>query len=281
MDRIEGTSAVVIGGGSGIGRGTCLALANAGARVVVADIDHRAAEAVATELMDGGATAIAAHVDGTDRESLGELADTAQATFGSIHVFANNVGVVVDAPLIDSTEEQWGWVVEFNLMSIVRGVSVFAPRLRHDEDAHIVNTASMAALFAGTPDQVGGLHLGLYTATKHAILGYTETLRAELAPAGIGVSVLCPGLVDSNLMATSMRNRPERYGGPQEVGSTAGMIAGAMSQQDAGEVVVKGIVGNRLHILTHPDMQTIVDARHDALVEDFAFFRDRPAVSGP
>ena len=273
MDDLEGRHAVVVGGGSGVGRGTSVALARAGARVVVADIDLGSAETVAAELTAGGGSAVAVTVDGTDRESLGALAGDAERTFGPINVFANNVGVIVDAPLVEATEQQWGWVIEFNLMSIVRGAGVFAPRMAHGGGAHIVNTASMAALFAGTPDMVGGVHLGLYTATKHAVLGYSEILRAELAADGIGVSVLCPGMVDSNLMATSLRNRPDRHGGPEEVASTAGRASAGMSQEEAGEVVVKGILGNRFHILTHPAAQAIVDARHDALVADFDFFR--------
>ncbi len=273
MDSVDGRTAVVVGGGSGVGRGTCLALNRAGARLAVADIELHAAESVADELRRAGGDALAVHVDGTDRDSLGALADTTEAAYGSIDVFANNVGVIVDAPLVEATEQQWAWVIEFNLMSIVRGVSVFAPRMIHDDGAHIVNTASMAALFAGTPEMVGGVHLGLYTATKHALLGYSEILRSELAADGIGVSVLCPGLVDSNLMATSLRNRPDRYGGAEEISPITSVVPGAMSQEDAGAAVVKGIVGNRLHILTHPESQPIVDARHAALVADFEFFR--------
>jgi len=275
MDRIDGSNAVVVGGGSGVGRGTCVALARAGARVVVADIELDAAESTAAAIVSAGGEAVALHVDGTDTDSLSALADSAEASFGAVNVFANNVGVIVDVPLVEATEQQWAWVLDLNLMSIVRGVNVFAPRMRHGEGAHIVNTASMAALFAGKPLQVGGVHLGLYTATKHAILGYSEILRSELAPAGIGVSVLCPGLVASNLMATSLRNRPERHGGPVPTESTAAAPPGSMAPEDAGEFVVRGILGDRLHILTHPEAQPIVDARHATLLDDFAFFRDR------
>ena len=275
MDTIEGRGAVVVGGGSGVGRGTCVALARAGARVVVADIEIDAAEATAAEIRSAGGAARAAAVDGTDELSLRSLADKAEAELGRIDVFANNVGVIVDAPLVDATEEQWAWVIELNLMSIVRGVRVFAPRLRHGEGAHIVNTASMAALLALPPEMVGGVHLGLYTTTKHALHGYSEILRNELAPDGIGVSVLCPGLVASNLGATSMRNRPERHGGPVAAENPAEPVPGSMDPATAGEFVVDGILGNRLHILTHPESQPLVDARHAALVDDFEYARER------
>ena len=274
MDTIEGRGAVVVGGGSGVGRGTCLAIARAGGRVMVADIEGDAAETTAREIVAAGGEAVAATVDGTEEDSLRALADRAEAELGRVDVFANNVGVVVDAPLVEATEAQWAWVIELNLMSIVRGVRVFAPRMSHGHGSHIVNTASMAALLALPPPMVGGVHLGLYTTTKHALLGYSETLRNELAPDGIGVSVLCPGLVASNLGATSMRNRPARHGGPVPTDNPGSTPPGAMDPAEAGEYVVRGILGNRLHILTHPESQPLVDARHDVLLDDFAHARE-------
>jgi NAD(P)-dependent dehydrogenase (short-subunit alcohol dehydrogenase family) len=270
MKLTPDTTAIVIGGGGGIGRGTALGLASRGVRCVIADIELDSAQAVAAELVAGGTDALAVRVDATDVDSLAELAERAEARFGPVHVLSNNVGVIVDVPLLEATEQQWGWVVEFNLMTIVRACSVIVPRIRaHGGGGHVVNTASMAALFASTPQQVGGVRLGLYTTTKHAILGYSETLRGELAPDGIGVSCLCPGMVDSNLLATSLRNRPERYGGAEQAGDTTGLIPGAMAQEDVGPYVVAGIEGDRLHILTHPgESRAIVEARAAALAAD-------------
>ena len=140
----------------------------------------------------------------------------------------------------------------------------------HGQPAHLDLTASMAALLAGTPEQVGGVHLGLYTATKHAVLGYGESLRGELAPEGIGVSVLCPGMVASNLAATSLRNRPERHGGPVTTPDGPAM-PGAMTPETLGPIVVAGIRGDRLHILTHPESRPLLDTRHATLVADVEF----------
>ncbi len=271
MEQIEGRGAVVIGGGSGVGRGIALGLAAAGARVVVADIERDAAEAVVKEIAGG---ALAARVDGTSRESLAELADLAERELGAIHIVSNNVGVHIDRPLDQATEEEWSWVIEFNFMSIVRGVDALLPRLRrHGQGGHIVNTASMAALLALGPERVFS-HLGMYSATKHAILGYTEILRRELEPEGIGVSVLCPGLVLSNLSNTSARNRPGRHGGPlDEPGPVPEQVAAlSMKPEEVGPIVVRGIRANRLHILTHASRADQILERHEALMSDFAFF---------
>lgn len=274
------TTAIVIGGGGGIGRGIALGVAGRGARVVVADIDPETAGSVADELADLGHDAIAVAVDATNPDSLTALAETAESTFGTIDLLSNNVGVVHSGELLSATESEWAWVVEFNLMTIVRACAAIAPRIRaHGRGGHIVNTASMAGLWASRPEEVSGIHLGLYTTTKHAVVGYTETLRGELAADGIGVSCLCPGTVDSNLMHTSMRHRPARHGGPVEVAKTQGMVPYAMAQEEVGRSVVAGIEADRTLILTHPQARRFVEARHVAQLADFDFFAET-AVDG-
>ena len=267
------TTAIVIGGGGGIGRGIALGVADRGARVVVADIDPETAGVVADELVGLGHEAVAVAVDATDVDSLTALADAAESAFGSVDLLSNNVGVVHTGELLDATEPEWAWVVEFNLMTIVRACAVIAPRIRaHGRGGHIVNTASMAGLWASRPEEVSGTHLGLYTTTKHAVVGYTETLRGELAADGIGVSCLCPGTVDSNLMHTSLRHRPDRHGGPVDVGRTQGMIPYAMAQEDVGRYVVAGIEDDRTLILTHPRAKRFVEQRARTHLADFDYF---------
>src|SRR6516165_4979960 len=176
VTELEGRAAVVIGGGSGIGRGIALALAAEGMRVVVSDIFHQSAASVAEEIVKTGGQAIDATVDGRDRASLAALADQAVAAYGDIQVLSTNVGVFANRPLDSATEEDWAWILEFNLMSAIRAVDVFLPRLREaGKPAAIVITASMAALRCVPPNQAAGVHLGMYTATKHALLGYAET----------------------------------------------------------------------------------------------------------
>jgi NAD(P)-dependent dehydrogenase (short-subunit alcohol dehydrogenase family) len=273
MREIEGRTAVVIGGGSGIGRGVALGLADAGARLVVADIELDAAEAVAKEVAARGARALALEVDGTSRESLAALAERAARELGPLHILSNNVGVMLDRPLERASEGDWAWVIELNLLSIVRAVDVFLPYLRvAPGEKQIVNTASMAAVLAQTRPEVPA-SLGLYTATKHAVLGYSETLRGELAAEQIGVSVLCPGLVASRLAQTSARHRPARHGGPLEApGEMPPQLAAlAMQPEQLGPLVVRAIRANRLHIFTHPERRGQVEARVQRLLDDFDF----------
>jgi NAD(P)-dependent dehydrogenase (short-subunit alcohol dehydrogenase family) len=276
MEDLIGRVAVVVGGGSGIGRGIALGLATEGMRVVVADIDRASAEGVRDEIAGTGATATTAQVDGTDRASLRRLAESTVAQHGAVHVLSTNVGVVADRPLDTASEADWDWILEFNLLSAVRAVDVFLPHLRTsgaaDGSTHIVITASLAALLA--LPSVSGVHLGLYTATKHALLGYAECLRGELADEDIGVSLLCPGMVRSNLAATSARHRPARHGGPLPPPPAREPPGTLMPPEAVGPVVVRGIKANRLHILTHLASRGLIEARHAALVDDFAFFAE-------
>jgi NAD(P)-dependent dehydrogenase (short-subunit alcohol dehydrogenase family) len=273
MEQLQGRTAVVIGGGGGIGRGTALGLAGEGMNVVVADIESDTARAVADEIAARGGTAAAWQVDATERGSLAALADHTVERFGAIHVLSNNVGVITDRRLDAASDADWAWFLEFNLLAIVRGVDVFLPHLRaHGEPAHIVNTSSMAGLLALPPAATGGVHTGLYTTTKHALIGYSAMLRAELAPEHIGVSVLCPGLVVGNLSQTAARNRPQRFGGPDTSVTARPAPPSAMPNEAIGTHIVAGIKADRLHLFTHTDpyIADMLQARFDALMADFA-----------
>ncbi len=273
MQIAKGSTAVVIGGGSGIGMGIALALARAGASVVVADIEPAAARAVAALIGERGGRSIGVEADATDPASLDELSRISVEKFGCVQVLSNNVGVAYDSPLSRLTRQDWDWVIEFNLLSIVRSVAAFLPALRQGEEAHIVNTASMAALVALPHSRRMPRSIGAYTATKHAVLGYSEMLRGELAAERIGVSVLCPGAVRSRLAATAARNRPARYGGAlPEPPAPAAADAHAMTEERVGEFVVAGIRANRLHILTHPELRHAVQLRHQQLLDDFDYW---------
>jgi NAD(P)-dependent dehydrogenase (short-subunit alcohol dehydrogenase family) len=265
--ELAGKTAVVIGGGGGIGRGVCLGLAAAGMRVVVADLESASAQRVAAEVRDAGGTAVATAVDATT------LAGKAIDEFGAVHVLANLVGVITNRRLDEASEAEWAWFFEFNVMSHVRANNVFLPYLRaHGEPAHIMNTSSMAGLLALGPAMVGGFNNGLYTTTKHALIGYCDMLRMELEPEGIGVSVLCPGLVAGNLTATSARNRPERFGGPvANPREGAAPNPAAMRNDEVGPIVARAIAANRFYVFTHHDAHHLVDRRHAQVMADFDF----------
>ena len=277
MRDLAGKTAAVLGGGSGIGMGVALGLAAEGVNVMVADIEPEAASAVSLRIQEGGGRARSLRTDGTDPDSLAEMVDCAVSEFGGLHVLSNNVGVILDRPLDRCTRADWDWIVEFNFYSIVRGVEAVLPRLREQgEGGHIVNTASIAAVLALPKSELIPAHIGAYTATKHAILGYSEILRGELAPEGIGVSVLCPDRVRSNLSATAARNRPERHGGPLPAPpEPAGeMQERIMPPEQVGPIVVRGILADRLHIFTHPESVRMVEERQRRMLEDFAFFAE-------
>lgn len=274
--ELAGRNAVVIGTG-GIGRGIALGLAAEGMSVGVADIDPAAADAVAAEIAAAGGRAVPAQADATSRISLDDLATRMVTELGGVNVLVNTVGVILDRRLDAATDEDWQWFLEFNVMATVRSVAAFLPHLRSSGDeAHIVVTSSMAGLLALPPKMVGGIYNGLYTTTKHALIGYADMLRAELEPERIGVSVLCPGLVAGNLSGTSARNRPAQYGGPMPAPERRAPSAmpGAMPGDEVGPIVARGIKGNRFYIFTHPESSAeLVEQRHQGVVDDFAFYR--------
>ncbi|MFM8304594.1 MAG: SDR family NAD(P)-dependent oxidoreductase [Actinomycetota bacterium] len=281
IEGLDGKGAVCVGGGSGIGRGIALGLGAEGAHVLVADIDPQSATQVCDEIVAAGGRAAAAAVDATRDDSLTDLAATAAESVGDVHVLIQTVGVVANTPLTAATAEEWGWFSEFHLMSAVRTVNAFLPGIRaHGAGAHIVLTSSMAGLLALSPTQTGGVNTGLYTVMKHALVGYGEMLRHELAPEGIGVSILCPGMVESNLASTSARNRPDRFGGPfADPMAGRAMPPGAMPNEAVGPIVVRAIRANRAYVITHPETRPLVEARQRMLLADYDFAAE-PAGSG-
>jgi len=266
MKELRGRTAVVTGAASGIGRGIALALAAEGMTVAVADLDADGAAAVAREL---GASAFPLRVDVTSSASLEAAAKAVAARTGGAHVLVNNAGVMLPLrPITEASEADWDYLLSVNLLGVIKGVQAFLPQLRaRAPEAHVVNTASMGGLVA-----VPGFPIGAYVTSKYACVGYSESLRGELAGHGIGVSVLCPGMVISNLGATSARNRPARFGSqapPPSAGAGDEFAELMMKAEDVGPVVVRGIRANRLHLFTHLDSRRQVERRFQALLADF------------
>lgn len=268
MRDLANKTAVVIGGGQGIGRGIALALAKESMNVAILDIEEDAALRVADEIKAIGVRAIGSHCDVTSIDSLSRCEREVTRQLGPVHVLSNNAGVSApQGPITEKTDLDWQWVFSVNLFGIVHSVQAFLPGMRaHGQGGHIVNTSSVAGLIA-----VPSLEVGIYTASKYACNGYSEILRAELADEGIGVSVLCPGLIATNLALTSARNRPTQFGGalPTPPSMPAEMAAQAMQPEAVGPIVVRGIKANRLTILTHPEtVIPMTQQRFDALRAD-------------
>ncbi|HEU4966345.1 MAG TPA: SDR family oxidoreductase [Candidatus Saccharimonadales bacterium] len=205
MKVLSNKTAVVIGGGGGVGRGVCLGLAGKGMNVVVADIDLNAAMHVTDEISRNGNSSVAAQVDATNNESLVQLAEEAVRRFQNVNVLVNTVGVILERRLEDITEKEWYWIWNLNVIAQLKAVKVFLPTLRKSNDAHIVLTASGAGFTASSPE----LRIGAYSTTKHALVGYAKTLRNRES---IGVSLLCPSGVVGNLAETSAKSYNKHIG---------------------------------------------------------------------
>lgn len=266
MDDLTGKIAVVTGGGEGIGRGIAHALAEAGAHVAVADIDDDAASRVVAEIEATGARALAAHVDVADAGSLESLAAQVEAALGPADILVNNAGVMLEGSLVDPPLADWQWVLTVNLMGVIHGVRAFVPQMRARGDGgHVVNTGSMAGLAPRLASR-----LGIYSASKAAVVSYSEMLRAELAADGIGVSVLCPSTVRTRIWDAD-RNRPSALGAGQPVPMPA-RVAEALDPMAVGPLVVAAIREDRAYILTSEDARPRIEKRNAAVLTDVAHY---------
>jgi NAD(P)-dependent dehydrogenase (short-subunit alcohol dehydrogenase family) len=237
MQDLEGKCAVVTGAGSGIGRGLALAFRKAGMSLVVADIELDAAKRVASET-DGRAI----RVDVSSADSVEGLAEEVFASMGEVHVLCNNAGVGISGPLEQMTHGDWRWVLSVNLGGVINGLASFLPRMRaQGAPSHIVNTASVTGVFS-----LEGL--GVYSASKAAVLSISETLRTELVDSNIGVTVLCPGSVRTNIMEAA-RNRPASLA---DTGSTdvapQDPRGNAIDPEELGLVVCQAVRDNTFYV---------------------------------
>ncbi len=184
---------VVTGAARGIGRATAELLATRGARLVLADVDRDAVDEAARMLRARDATVLSYGVDVASREAMREFADWVYDHVDSLELLVNNAGVLEVGGLFDTSWEAWEHVVGVNLWGVIHGCRYFAPEMRERQRGHIVNVASVAGL-------VGFSSLLAYTTTKFGVVGFSQALRAELEPCGVGVSVVCPGLVNTSIV---------------------------------------------------------------------------------
>jgi len=271
MEKLEGRVAVVTGGASGIGLGIARAFARAGSRLAVLDVEDAALAAASEGLARDGAEVIGLRADVSDPASLEAAAERVVARFGRVDVLVNNAGVLVTGPIVESTAKDWSWLFGVNVLGVAHGVRAFVPRIRaHGEGGHVVNTASVVGL-APLPG------FGIYGATKFAVVALSETLRAELAPEGIGVSVLCPGGVRTRIHEAT-RNRPAALGGPAPAAAATGAVVEAGMDPDAvGERVVRAVRRNDLYVLTHPEFRALSAARMQGILDAFDRAAAEPA----
>ena len=204
MEEVEGKTAFVTGGASGIGLGMATAFVAAGMNVVIADLRPRPHRDAALAELRPGKRVHAIELDVTDRDGFARAADEAERVFGNVHVLCNNAGMGILGPVTLARYDDWDWGLGVLLGGVVNGIQTFLPRmLAHGEGGHIVNTSSMAGVLP-----IAGA--AIYITAKAALIGLSEALRSELAGEGIGVSAFCPGPVQTNIREGG-RMRPERY----------------------------------------------------------------------
>lgn len=238
MKDLRDKVAFITGGASGLGLAMANAFGREGMKVMLADIEQAALTRAVQELRDSQVRAEGVLCDAGSRGSLREAALKTIAAFGKVHVVCNNAGVAVGGALGSVAERDWDWVMDVNLMGVVYGTEIFAPLIEsHGEGGHFVNTASMAGML-GIPN------MEPYCATKFAVVAMSEGWAGQLAPKNIGVSVLCPGFVQTRIHE-SHRNKPARYGEAETV-----QVGVGDNREQAAAMVMSGIptepVGNRV-----------------------------------
>ena len=269
MRQLAGKTAFVTGGASGIGLALGQAFAQAGMKVMLADVETDALAAAVESLRHVGPDVRGIACDVADPASVERAAQASFEAFGNVHVVCNNAGVAGGGGIDNISVDNWRWVIDVNLMGVLYGIRSFLPHIRaHGEGGHIVNTASMAGMS-------GGLGLSPYTASKFAVVGMSEGLAAQLKPHGIGVTVLCPSYVRTRI-GESGRNRLERYGQAQPLdpaSPAAAMVAEIARQLAAGldpaavaARVLTAIREDELYVFTHPNSREEVEPRFAAIL---------------
>ena len=268
MKDLRGKVAFITGGASGIGLGIAEAFVAAGMKAVLADLrqDHIDA-AVATFKRSGQADSVhAIRVDVTDRAAMAAAADETERVFGKVHVLVNNAGIGIQGPFKGITYEDWDFGLGVNLGGVVNGLQTFLPRIRtHGEGGHIVNTASLAALVPMPAQFV------TYVAAKAAVVAISETIRGDLAQENIGVSVLCPGPIRTNIGELA-KNRPAKFGvgdafqKAEDAGTTHVPFPSMMEPAEVGQLVLQAVQNNDLYIITHGEWRPMAQARHAELI---------------
>jgi len=260
MKDLKNKIAVVTGAGSGIGEGLARAAAAAGMKVVVADIDLPRAQTVADDLVARGAEALAVEVDVAELDSVIAMRDASIEQFGAVHLLCNNAGVWIGALMRDADIRDWQYLINVNLYGVIHGVNAFLPLMLEQGEGHIVNTASMGGLISGPPE-------GLYTTTKFAVVGLSEALLLEVAGQGVGISLLCPGLTDTNLITLSRAVRPDAVNSGIDHGQPAPDVASGISPLEVGEQVMDAVREDNFYVITHDDYRDIIKMRHDGIID--------------
>ena len=278
MKELAGKTAFVTGAASGIGLGIATAFAQAGAKVMLCDIEEEALSAALAQLRLTNADVDGVKADVSLKAELAAAAEATTARYGKVHILVNNAGVGGGGPYGTWTEAGWNWTLGVNLMATIWGIEIFGPLIeQHGEGGHIVSTASIAGLISG-----GSI---AYNVSKYGVVALSEGLRRELAPRGIGVSVLCPGFIRTQIV-NSRRNLPQRFAEAVRAPPTSGPIAelinmvrervaGGIDPLYVGELVREGVEKDWPYIFTDLEFEPLIEARFAAIKQGFDNIRGR------
>jgi NAD(P)-dependent dehydrogenase (short-subunit alcohol dehydrogenase family) len=278
MKELAGKTAFVTGAASGIGLGIATAFAQAGAKVMLCDVEEAALSAALEQLRLTNVDVDGVKADVSVKAELAAAAEATTARYGKVHILVNNAGVGGGGPYGAWTEAAWNWTMGVNLMATIWGIEIFGPLIeQHGEGGHIVSTASIAGLISGSSIA--------YNVSKYGVVALSEGLRRELAPRGIGVSVLCPGFIRTQIL-NSRRNLPKRFEGAVRPVPTSGPIAEQINMIRervsqgidplyVGELVREGVEKDWPYIFTDLEFEPLVDARFAAIKQGFDNIRGR------
>jgi NAD(P)-dependent dehydrogenase (short-subunit alcohol dehydrogenase family) len=278
MKELAGKTAFVTGAASGIGLGIATAFAQAGAKVMLCDIEEEALSQALSQLRLTNVDVGGVKADVSLKAELAAAAQATIARYGKVHILVNNAGVGGGGPYGAWTEAAWNWTMGVNLMATIWGIEIFGPLIeQHGEGGHIVSTASIAGLISGSSIA--------YNVSKYGVVALSEGLRRELAPRGIGVSVLCPGFIRTQIV-NSRRNLPKRFDGAVRPVPTSGPIAEQVNMIRervsqgidplyVGELVREGVEKDWPYIFTDLEFEPLVEARFAAIKQGFDNIRGR------
>lgn len=248
MQHLQGKTAIITGGASGIGLGIARAFAREGMNLAIADIVPDRLDAARRELEALGARVTTVVTDVSDPASVAAAGRAVKDAFGKLHIAVNNAGVPMHGkPVEQVTTEEWQRVIGVNISGVINGIRTFVPMIRsHGEGGHVVNTASISGFFIRK-----GRNQGAYSMSKYAVVALSEALEQETTDADIGVSVLCPGPVRTNLLA-SISTAP----------ATPTGMGGRLEPDAVGRRVVQAIRDREFYVLTHASERDVIKARH-------------------
>ena len=275
MDDFKNKVAFVTGAASGIGLGMVEAFLAQGMRVAMADIE---ADVLADSVAQLATNAVLPlQCDVSDAGSVNACARAAIEHFGQVHIVCNNAGVSSGGLVDELDEGDWSWNIGVNYLGVVNGCRAFVPHIKqHGQGGHIVNTASIAGLVARAPGW------GPYNSTKYAVVAFSEVLREEGKLGGFGVSVLCPGAVNTNIMQAS-RNRPDRFGPMHSkvaYNDISEQLRQGLAPRVVGDLVIEAIAADRCHIFTDPSQVQLVRERFARIEDDFAWAAQSTTLGG-